>query len=745
MWNVKYFPLFTQNAPTSLVIDNKIFKPSAWQGFTCQFNEPIVLASLVLAGNFHEMNGKEKIDVLDELLQSYHISIYDVFILPNNGDSMSSLLQTSHVLASGPGANRSASGLSTIVTWHVRCGLIHLDDALFPALAKLSRQLTIIKNVGFAPIGWHVVTGFQRQHVRRRRNVVGTTTLAYSTVPISRATVITTKIKITKTTYVSTTRTFTWIRPLPTFSSPYTANKTSLYKQSSIISSGFNNTVTPTEYNGVSSTSLVMSLPNTVSSLSLIISPSKYERSEISQYKSVSSTLLPVLSSSGSISSPSRISTLEIKNLSSTKVLSVSPLSQSEQRLKTSVSGSVFPTLPVISQSRNQSGILRVSSSNLIKTFSQINPTSMLTGVNSSSFTSQLQYSRIGTLVQSSLTASTIQKSTYVIVPLSRNITPSVPSAVQTVLNNTSISSTIFLSLKTISSLVIRSLFSSPQYLTPTSKFSITKAIQQSNSTTSLLQSSNSDLIDRVSLSTSTTFSSVLPITTSRIISETKSTNVYNQTLYESSNAYTRSLPSILTRPSTSNVMTARKFSTIDPSYVPYTSLSRSSLLRSRKTPSLFLSCTSSCAVSTFSKNLIFTPASGEQQYTTTLSQASVVTSKTLMSSSRVTETLVLNTRSVTQQTSEYVDKTPESLVLTSRIISKSLQSSDYITFKTLTTNSTIYPSSLISGSGKTIPSSLTGAMSTWMKTTFTGWYNHLAESISFYFVYIAPQFELSN
>ena len=730
VWNVKYFPLFAQNVPTSPVIDNKVFKPSSLQGFICQFNEPIVLASLVLAGNFHEMAGEEKINVLDELLQSYHISIYDVFTLPNNGDSLSSLLHTSHVLASGPGANRSASGLSTIVTWHVRCGVMHLDDALFTALEKLSRQLTIINNVGYAPVGWHVVTGFRRQHVRRRRNVAGTTTLEYSTVPISRATVITTKIKITKTTYVTATRTLT--RPLPTFSSPYTAKKTSLYNQSSTISSAFNNMVTPTQYNSVSSTSSVMSLPNTVSSLSQIISPS-----EISQYKNVSSTLLPVLSSSGSISSPSRISTLEIKNLSVTKVFSVSPLSPSGQRLKTSMSGSDFSTLPVISQTRNKSAILQVSSSNPIETSSQIDPTSMITGMNSSSFTSQLQYSKLGTLVQSSLTASTIQKSTYVIVPLSRNITPSVPSAVQTVLNNTSISSTILLSLKTISSLVIRSLFSSQQYLTPTAKFSIisdtttmSKATQLNNSTATLLQQSYSDLIDRVSQSTSTAYSPVLHITTSKIISETKSTNV-NRTLYESSNAYTRSVPSILTTPLTSSVMISQKSSTTGPSYVPYTLLSRSSLLRSRKTPSLFLSCTSSCLVSIFSKNLNFTLASGEQQYTTTLYQASVITSKTSLSSSRITETMVVNTRSVTQQTSEYVDKTSKSSVLISRIISKSLQSSDYMTFKTLTTTRTKYPSRLSSEFGKTIPSSSTGAMTSQhisgsrarstMKTRFTG------------------------
>jgi hypothetical protein len=107
---------------------------------------------------------------------------------------------------------------------------------------------------------------------------------------------------------------------------------------------------------------------------------------------------------------------------------------------------------------------------------------------------------------------------------------------------------------------------------------------------------------------------------------------------------------------------------------------------------------------------------------------------------------LVLNTRSVTPQTSD-VDKTSESTspMLISGIISKSLQSSDYVnskTTKTLTTNSTIYSSRL--GSKETLVSS-NSAMSSQltsgsaiqstftpisvMKPSSTGLYNRLAKS----------------
>jgi hypothetical protein len=231
-----------------------------------------------------------------------------------------------------------------------------------------------------------------------------------------------------------------------------------------------------------------------------------------------------------------------------------------------------------------------------------------------------------------------------------------------------------------------------------------------------------------VMASTSRTYSPVSHLTTSRIINETKSTNS-NQTSHESSTAHTSSMLSILATASTNNVATPQKSLTVDPSYVPRTTWSTSSIHRSRTTPSSFLSCTNSCPVLTSSKNLNFTlTTSVEQRFTTTSHQASVITS-----GSRDIGTLVLNGTSVTPQTSEYVDKTPESLVLTSGTISKSRQSSDYITYKTLTATSIIYPSRLSSRSGKTIQSSQTGPMTS-QRTfdgsigstfTFTGSYNH--------------------
>lgn len=729
VWSLKDFPLSAQNVPTSPVINNRFSKPSTWQGFTCQFNEPIVLASLVLAGNFHEMDGKQKINVLDWLLQSYHISIYDVFVLSSSEDALKGLLQSSHVLASGPGANRSASGLSTTITWHVRCGVMHLDDSLFQVMEKLSKQLTFINNVSYAPIGWHVVTGFQKHHIRRRRNVVGTTTPAYSTIPISRATVITTKIKVTRTTYVSQTKTFTWSRPLPTFSSPYTVNKTSLYNQSSAVSSRFNNTVIPSQYNSVSSTSPVMSLSSTMSPPSQIISPSKQETPDISQYKSVSPTL-PVILSPGTMSSLSHVSSPR----------QTSEISQYER---------VSSTFPVTSSSGNKSAVFQISSSkqqipsNSIKTFSQIHPTPTVTRLDSvSSTTSQLPSTKLRTFVQSSLTTSEKQRSTNVIVPSSRSITS---PTVQTVINNASLSSTVFHSLSDISSLVISSLLTTEHYLTSSSKVSnvwsataMTTATQPNNSTTSLLQSSYSNFIDTLSLSSSRTYSPVLHVTTNGIINETKSVKV-NQTSFESSTSHTRSILSTITF-ATNIAVTTQISYTIDPSYTPFIS-SESSV----PTPSSFLPCTNSCSVSTFN-NLNFTPTSREQQHTTTLYQASISTSESILSSSRITGTLVLNTRSVTPQTSD-VDKTSESTspMLISGIISKSLQSSDYVnskTTKTLTTNSTIYSSRL--GSKETLVSS-NSAMSSQltsgsaiqstftpisvMKPSSTGLYNRLAKS----------------
>lgn len=348
VWILKYFPLFSLSTLTSPVIDKKLS--------TCQFNEPIVLASLVLAGNFYEMAGKEKMNVLDRLLQSYHISMYDVFILSTSDDSLMDLLATSNVLASGPGANRNASGYSSTITWHVKCGVIQLDDPLFQAMEKLSQQVTFINNASYSPIGWHVVTGFQERHIRRRRNVeAGTTTPAYRTIPISKATIITTRIRVTRTTYVSATKSLTWTRPLPTFSSPHTENTTSLlYSPSSTVTSESKNTTSLSLYHNVSSTSLLMSLST------FILMPASPQTSmskdEISKYKSVGRSLsvvttpIAITSLSHLFSSirPSRIS--QSKSVNLTLSVAKSPVTMSlSSNLSSSNHASETSFLPSVS------------------------------------------------------------------------------------------------------------------------------------------------------------------------------------------------------------------------------------------------------------------------------------------------------------------------------------------------------------------------------------------------------------
>ena len=332
VWNLKYFPLFAQTFPASSVIKENSYPPR-WQSFTnCQFNEPIVLASLVMAGNYHEKDGKQKIQLLDELLKSFRISIYDILVLSCRKDqALSSLLQTSHVLASGPGANRSASGPCTTLTWHVKCGMIHLDDVLFQVMEKLSQQFTVINNISYAPMGWHVITGVQKQHIRRRRNIGGTTTLAYSTMPISRATVITKKIKITRTTYVSTTKRLTLSRPLPSFSSPYPSSITTSYNQSSIISSQLSN-ITSSQYKSVTSVKVLLS---TMISSSQITSLSKQETSGMSHYGSASSSLPVDVSSTAPIIIPSSKQTLNISVYDSLR-LSLSTMFHSRNKSATS-------------------------------------------------------------------------------------------------------------------------------------------------------------------------------------------------------------------------------------------------------------------------------------------------------------------------------------------------------------------------------------------------------------------------
>ena len=661
MWSLKYVPLFTRDLPTSPVINDRFSKPD-FKRFTCQVTEPIVLASLVLAGNFHLMDGRQKINVLDRLLQSYHISIYDVFVLSNSEDSLSEVLQTSHVLASGPGANRSASGLTTTITWHARCGVIHLDDALFQVMQKLSEQLTYINSVSYAPIGWHVVTGFQKRHVRRRRNIAGTTTLAYSTTPISRATVITTKIKITKTTYVSPTKTFTWSRPLPTFSSPYTSKSVSLSSTRSLSS----------QYRGVISTS--MSLSSVMFTSSQIMSGSNKKTLEISQNQSFSSTLA-VLSSrrtmsslwhasnsslyrSGAIiSTQSRSTTLVLSTHASSYESVKSTLSVMSQSRNKSV---MFPTSP--SKQRrsshlfessyihgNQNSTYTVVSSSGITT-SYLPPPTVQTVTNKPSPSKQRRSSRL--FESSSIHGN--QNSTYTVVSSSGITTSHLPPpTVQTVTNKSDQSSTFFNPLSAISSVVIHSLLTTANFLTSSSKVSNALSPNETKPAVNRTSGSSKPLIK----------------TTTDIASPTRG-------------SYT--------------IFYSYSF------YVPSLTHGRSSMQKSSLMPSPFLSCSQSCSVSMFS----MIPSS-VLQYTKTPNLTSSITSNSMLSNSGATGTFVLNTSQISGVDKTVVNTTPSSTKgKVSTLPKPSRESSDYIAskiIKTLIVSSTIQSSSLGIRSTKTM------------------------------------------
>ena len=223
IWGLKHFPLFAENS----LFRMKTFPGNhGLLGYSCAVNQPIILASLVLSVKFDDLTGKKRADVVVALSTVFGIAIRDVFVLPNAVQSpFLSLLESSHVVASGPGSRTLMTGPSTLLTWRVKCGVVHVKDPLFEELQQGSRKWSATKNISFEVIGWHVVTGFQRRYnmqvlLRRRRNALGgSTTPVYSTIPISRATVVTTRLRPSKTSYTTSTVFLTRVQPSPTFSS----------------------------------------------------------------------------------------------------------------------------------------------------------------------------------------------------------------------------------------------------------------------------------------------------------------------------------------------------------------------------------------------------------------------------------------------------------------------------------------------------------------------------------------------
>ncbi|XP_028407466.1 serine-rich adhesin for platelets-like isoform X1 [Dendronephthya gigantea] len=670
VWCLRYFPLFTRDIPTSAVIDGELSTTPPWKSIACQPNEPIVLASLVLAGNFHEMDGKRKINILDELLQNDHVSLYDVFILSSTEkETLSGLLRTSHVLGSGPGANRSSTGPSTTITWLARCGIIHLDDSLFQAIEQLAQRSVLINNIRYAPIGWHLVTGFQK-NIRRKRNIVGTTTPAYSTIPISRATVITTRIKITRTRYVSQTRAITLSRPLPTFSSPFPANNTSLLNMSTTVTSQYSNTRDSSQHKNISSTLPVMSLTNTLFSLSQIISPSKRVTSEISQYESVNSI--------SSVMSVSKNMSPILQSLSSSQTLEM----QSE-------------TLPVVSQSTNKSILLdQISSSKQQVSGSKISHSTKMS-FHLQSTLAQTRSFNLSTAfqspsVRSSLTTIWNQRSTYTVEPSRRGITSSIPlSALQTATNTIGPFSTLEDSRGTISSSITTSLPKSEQHSISTFRISslassVKTVVVKLNYSTIPLQTSYSKYIDSVKLFSSRTYSPASQnITTSRIVNETKST-VISQTSYENSIVETRSSTAMA---SSDTITTTQRLETPSPSQSSYvTSLSSETRYKPpNPTSTSFLSCAQSRCESITRK------LSRSSVSTASLYLTSSIARETIYKTSRITGTLVLKTAKETPQSSD-MGKIYSRTLLTPRTVSTSLESSNYRFSKIIKTSESINP-----------------------------------------------------
>ena len=686
VWSLKYFPLFASNFPTSPEDNDKFSRTSAWQSTTCEFNEPIVLAALVLTGNFHEMDGKQKINLLDELLQIYHIPMSDVFLLPSSEDDpLSGFFHTSNVLASGAGANRSATGARTTISWHVTCGVIRLDDSLFQVMENFSQQKVFIHNVSYAPIGWYVITGFQKHHVRRRRNIIlGTTTPAYSTIPISRATVITTKIKRNRTTYISPTATFTLVRPFPTFSSPFASNMTSAYSNSSRVTIQLTNKTIVSPYESVNST-IARPLSQTL--------PSRQQTSEISQDKIVSSTLsLTSLSRNASSVSQIPLPTLDIsmyESVSSTKsVISESRLSVSQpilispSRQQPSETSQYSSTVSAVLQSTNVSSLPQISpssqqasviSKNKTSTnISQIRTTSEITRSANMSSIPQLSSTRLAsTLFQPlpSLTASNKQSSTLRLLPSSKNVlfTSSVQPTAQSVVRNTSFSQIMVNSSSHIPSLVVTSLFSTISRLFNTTTTKPT--IPLNYSTPIRLQPSYSNVINALS----STIMSLPTFTASGIINGTKSTQV-SQTSHLSFSSTTgmKSVTSFMVTPVTHVALTTPGLYTSKPSYSVYTATTRSNL-----TATLIPVGTYSSIDSTSSKKVNITPTRNDPS--------------SIISKSDSTGTLMMRTMSWKTRTVE-VNQTARSemSMSTPEAVSKILQSPEFTTSKVFKASTTV-------------------------------------------------------
>ena len=129
----------------------------------------VVQGTAILNANVESLNGHERMTLILKMSDHLDVNLSRVsFFAGHASHPIIDKLDSPAVMAAGAGDGRFAKGSKSLLTWHIGCGAIKLDDLALSKLEADAQDGTISSLLGFSVFGWHVMSGTQRNQARHR-------------------------------------------------------------------------------------------------------------------------------------------------------------------------------------------------------------------------------------------------------------------------------------------------------------------------------------------------------------------------------------------------------------------------------------------------------------------------------------------------------------------------------------------------------------------------------------------------
>ena len=175
-------------------------------GLSCPPGIQAILGTVVLNMDIQSLNGHQRMMLVVKMAN--HLSVDSSklgFFSGEISNPITQQLDNPTVIAAGVGDGRFAKGTRSFITWNMACGALKLTDVGFSKLETAAQDGTISTLMGVPVVGWHVLSGTQKDMVRRRvrRQAQGiiaiTPTPSASGTPPSRLSNMSTLVIVSKT------------------------------------------------------------------------------------------------------------------------------------------------------------------------------------------------------------------------------------------------------------------------------------------------------------------------------------------------------------------------------------------------------------------------------------------------------------------------------------------------------------------------------------------------------------------